>query len=102
MLVFDWKATPLTRATNVLQLITVQTMLMFMIAVFYDVEIPQDDGFCESLTSQASCEQRKSLFNSDKSQCNWSSEMQRCQYMEVAMTWQVQFIILIKLALVFC
>lgn len=54
-------------------LMTVQSMLMFMLAVVYDVQFPEDDGTCAGYTTQKSCLMKKSLFDPSSTLCEWSS-----------------------------
>jgi hypothetical protein len=83
---------PDTRRPNVLDrfyrtmsILTVQTMTMFLQALLYDLENPVDDGSCEqySTLSQAKCLERRTIFDSDLTYCQWSttsSGANRCTY----------------------
>jgi hypothetical protein len=75
-------------------LLTVQTMLMFFLAVFYELQVPHlspsstsllplslphltfpqfpsDDGTCKAQTTQEACLKELSLFDHHKSLCRW-------------------------------
>ena len=49
---------------------------MFLIAYFFDVQYPSDDGSCGKLTSagEAACLQPRSIFNHKKPECDWVPE----------------------------
>jgi len=59
------------RILSGIQLLTIQTMLMFLLAVFYDLLNPGDDGSCNSLYTYNDCIQRKSVLDSHQSYCSW-------------------------------
>lgn len=45
---------------------------MFLLAFFYDIQWPSDDGTCGTLdTSQTLCESRKTYFDSTERMCRW-------------------------------
>ncbi len=54
-----------------LELLTNLTANMFLLAVFYNLEWPSDDGTCDSLMTQASCNMKRSLIDSSKMWCAW-------------------------------
>lgn len=54
------------------QLTTTQNMLMFLLALFYDLQGPTDDGSCEVLMTQSSCVAKKSFLDSSQSYCEWT------------------------------
>ena len=56
-----------------IQLLTVQTMLMFILAVFYDLQFPSDDGECKSYEDEKSCLSPKSVLDSSNNLCRWVS-----------------------------
>ena len=53
-------------------LLTMQTLLMFILAVCYDLEFPQDDGTCLTYETSNSCTAEKSVFDHSKSKCVWT------------------------------
>ena len=53
------------------QLATTHSMLMFLLALFYDLQGPTDDGSCEFLLSQSTCLARKSFLDSSQTYCLW-------------------------------
>lgn len=53
------------------RLLTVQTMLMFLLAVFYDLQGPDDDGTCPSLVSETTCLARTSILDAHQKYCQW-------------------------------
>jgi hypothetical protein len=62
------------------QLLTVQTMLMFLLAVFYDLQSPSDDNSCGLLKIQSTCLARKTAFDQTQSYCKWSSVTNVCTF----------------------
>jgi len=57
-----------------LELLTTQTMLMFLLAVCYDLQGPSDDGSCvvpPVSDNKLSCLERKSIFDASQSYCVW-------------------------------
>jgi hypothetical protein len=87
------------------QLLSVQTMLMFLLALLYDVQGPSDDGTCVVHSDVASCLTRKSPFDSSLSYCRWSEvETQSgsdylCAYQEPRFSLQVVIYIAVMVAL---
>ena len=54
-----------------LYLLTIQSMLMFIMAVFFDLQFPEDDEYCRSLEDEAACFSQKSMFDNSVSTCVW-------------------------------
>ncbi len=54
-----------------IHLLTVQSMLMFILAVFYDLQYPQDDGVCQSYLTRSECMKPKSPLDSSNHLCRW-------------------------------
>jgi hypothetical protein len=57
-----------------LHLLTVQSMLMFILAVFYDLQYPQDDGACQTYLTQETCLKPNSALDSSNHLCRWVSD----------------------------
>jgi hypothetical protein len=57
-----------------IHLLTVQSMLMFILAVFYDLQYPQDDGACRTYVTQESCLKPNSVLDSSNHLCRWVSD----------------------------
>ncbi len=85
------------------QLLSTQTMLMFLLAMLYDVESPSDDGSCLTFTDADSCLNRKSVFDSTVSYCAWGYDMQTgedsCVYRNPKFSLKVIFYISVIVAL---
>jgi hypothetical protein len=77
--IFAGDSSPKERFTTTIHLLTVQTMLMFMLAVFYDIQFPVDDGTCDNLDVNA-CEDVSSVFNTRLSKCEWLMEELYCNW----------------------
>ena len=58
-------------AANVL---TSNSLLMFLMVLFYDVHSPADDGSCPQLQTEAACVTRRSPLVPDQSYCVWNGE----------------------------
>jgi hypothetical protein len=65
---------------GVLDMITIQSMLMFLLALLYDLQAPQNDGSCDNFSIAAACTERKSLLDPTQSYCTWNAETQSCSY----------------------
>ncbi len=63
------------RLIKVLSVLTYLTANMFLLAVFYDIQWPSDDGRCALFTASTACLQDKSLFNSANPKCEWTSSL---------------------------
>jgi hypothetical protein len=61
------------RMLTTIQLLTVQAMLMFVLAVCYDLQFPQDDGSCETALTKNECVHMKAFFDSE-GPCAWTSD----------------------------
>ncbi len=71
------------------QLLTIQTMLMFLLAVFYDLQGPDDDGTCVTYTTIDICLARKSIFDKSQTYCSWSEASATCAYQPPTFSWMV-------------
>eukprot|EP01038_Epipyxis_sp_PR26KG_P011403 gene11403-15285_t len=56
-----------------IQLLSVQTMLMFLLALLYDLQRPFDDGLCGQYISHDACLLKKSVFDRSQSYCKWQA-----------------------------
>ena len=57
---------------NVTRIVTVQSMLMFILAITYNLQSPSDDGSCVQWLTEGLCTQRKSYLDSTQSYCQWA------------------------------
>jgi len=62
------------RILTCIQLLTVQTMLMFLLALLYDFQGPSDDGTCNLNQTETDCLYRKSVLDRSQSYCAWNGE----------------------------
>ncbi len=62
-----------------MQLLTVQTMLMFLLTVFYDLQSPRDNS-CGLLKIRSACLARKTAFDQTQNYCKWSSVTRLCTF----------------------
>jgi hypothetical protein len=55
-----------------LEILSLLTAHMFLIAVLYDAEWPNDDGFCITCLDSEGCLKRTSVFDSSRPMCKWT------------------------------
>lgn len=58
---------------DVFKMISMQSYLLFLLALLYDLNYPDDDGSCALHTSEQDCLGRKSLLDPSQTYCQWSS-----------------------------
>ncbi|RYH18148.1 hypothetical protein EON65_27545, partial [archaeon] len=56
----------------IFKMICLQSYLLFLLALLYDLNYPDDDGSCEHNINQSSCLERKSLLDSSQTYCQWT------------------------------
>ena len=91
----------LQRTLVVLKMLTTQTMLMFLLALLYDLEEPGDDGSCDDQITQAACLERKTMMDSDRSYCHWEEKSDGrtdCSYQESEVSLKVFIYLMIIIA----
>ena len=76
-----------------IQLLTIQTMLMFFLAVFYDLQGPSDDGSCIHYKLAEECLRRKSFLDHTKTYCDWNYDTEICSYNQPTFGWKTIAII---------
>jgi hypothetical protein len=76
-----------------MQLLTTQTMLMFLLAVFYDLQGPSDDGSCDHYNAADQCLQRRSFLDHTETYCEWNSNTGLCNYNPPVFAWKTIAII---------
>jgi hypothetical protein len=64
------------------KLLTVETMQMFVLAVLYDLEGPDDDGSCRTFTTADQCLQRKAILDDSQTYCHWNAQTEYCSFAE--------------------
>jgi len=74
------KGSDKTRILTGVQLLTTQSLLMFLIAVFYELDGPSDDGTCIYNIDETSCLTRKSIFDVKTTFCQFTDGV--CEYKE--------------------
>ena len=88
------------RVLTGIQLLTVQAMLMFLLAMACDLQFPTDDGTCEGHLTQSECVSRKSRVDPSRSYCNWHQNedddlASHCKYSEP--TFDINAVILVSI-----
>ena len=71
---FNVKQSDRSPMLTTIQMVTVQSLMMFVLAMLYDLQCPDDDGTCREHLDKVSCLKRKSLFDSTQTYCNWNEE----------------------------
>jgi hypothetical protein len=59
------------RIISGVKLLTVQSCLMCLLAIFYDLQCPSDDGSCDKFLTKQNCLTRTSLLDSSQTYCKW-------------------------------
>jgi len=91
-----------TRITTGIQLLTTQTLLMFLIAFFYDLEGPNDDGTCSLYNDKTQCLSRVSILDHTQSYCQFNIETDICSYKEPEFSWKSIVIIGVLTVFITC
>jgi hypothetical protein len=80
----DGQITLFHKVLILLKVLSVDTMQMFLLALLYDLESPDDDGSCEDKMTQQSCLSRSAVTDAKQTYCEWTySESQgsySCSY----------------------
>jgi hypothetical protein len=61
-----------TKIFDVLQMITTVTMVLFLLALFYDLQSPVDDGYCGTMTDEPSCMAKRTFLDPNVHKCVWN------------------------------
>ena len=61
-----------TPVISIIKMVTLQSYLLCLLAVFYDMNYPSDDGSCVVHLAEDACLKRKYLLDSSQSYCRWS------------------------------
>jgi uncharacterized membrane protein (DUF485 family) len=71
-----WSRSPTDRlpVLMVCQILTSHTLTMFLLAILYDLQGPDDNGTCLTHSTEVTCLERKSLFDSTQTYCKWSAQ----------------------------
>jgi hypothetical protein len=61
-----------TEIFDVLQMVTTVTMALFLLALFYDLQSPVDDGYCGTFTDETSCLVKRTALDPNVHKCIWN------------------------------
>lgn len=61
-----------TPLLTIINMMTIQSFMLFMLALLYDLNYPDDDGTCRQYSDEVGCLQRKYILDDSKSYCEWS------------------------------
>jgi hypothetical protein len=74
------RPTSLARFYKTVKILSVQTLSMFLQAVLFDLQNPQDDGSCSFNRSEESCLLRRTVLDQSQSYCQWDVNTSGCSY----------------------
>ena len=95
-----------TRIMTGVHLLSLQTMLMFLLAWLYDIESPANDGSCDNLDSKSECLSRKQVMDTTQPLCQWvqdpdnGDDSHMCEFANPAFNVKVMIYIAVIVALV--
>ena len=69
------------RLYRTVKILSVQTIQMFLQALLFDLQNPEDDGTCPSHKDEATCLQRKTILDQTQSYCSWDGSTNECSYL---------------------
>jgi hypothetical protein len=49
------------------------TMELFLLALFYDLQSPVDDGYCGTMIDETSCLAKRTVLDPNVYKCNWNN-----------------------------
>jgi hypothetical protein len=79
---------------TICQLLTNLSASMFLLAVLYDLQSPDDDGHCALYRTETTCLKEKSLLDYDQDQCRWiwqkASSAYGCEFNQVKINIKIQ------------
>jgi hypothetical protein len=82
----DGEISTYNKIVILLKVVTVDTMQMFLLAVLYDLQSPDDDGTCATYSTASTCLSRKSAMDSSQEYCKWtyndSQDQFACSYQQ--------------------
>jgi hypothetical protein len=89
------KANLARRRETICKSLTIFTFMLFLVAAFFDVSSPGNDGSCEGQHTQSSCLRRTSPFDSKQAYCKWEepqdTSVPSCSYQQQHMTMTALF-----------
>jgi histone H3/H4 len=92
---------------RVYSLLTNLNANFFLLALFYDIQFPSDDGICKLLTTESSCAERKSIFNPSEAKCQWvllssseTGDTYECEWRSVRITFFSSLVVFVIVLLV--
>ena len=74
--IISWEKGTRKKWVQALELLSYLTANMFILALFFDIEWPADDGSCARNTNENSCLARTSLFDQHRKMCGWTPATQ--------------------------
>ena len=79
------------RRETIFKTMTLFTFMLFLIAIFFDVSNPGDDGTCGQQFNEEDCLKRVSPFDTQQNFCKWNDYGQSCAFNSESMTTQALF-----------
>ncbi len=74
------KHTLTDRTYRIMQVLSVQTLTMFLQAVLFDLQNPADDHTCSLHGTETDCLARKTMLDASQTYCKWLPTEEQCQY----------------------
>jgi len=102
LLTTSGKGTDNKRILTGIQLLTTQSMIMFLLAVFYDLEGPEDDGTCEFYETNSTCLEQVSILDYSQTYCTYDTDTDICSYKEPEFSWKSIALIGVIIAFTTC
>jgi hypothetical protein len=89
------RETGFNKFVGCLEILSLLTAHMFLIAVLFDAEWPNDTGYCKTLFTEPACVAKKSPFDVKLSVCIWetSAGIAQCTWVEPHMDPSIQIIL---------
>lgn len=86
-----------TPVISVIKMLTMQSFMLFLLALLYDLNYPDDDGSCATHTTEMTCLERKYILERSRSYCDWQDS---CHFAEpnYSFTSAMYFAMLISIA----
>jgi hypothetical protein len=89
------------KLVGTLEILSLLTAHMFLVAVLYDLEWPSDSGFCAQQTSlgETTCLKRRSIFDKSTPMCHWESSASsssggECMWVEPSFNLSIQIFVM--------
>ena len=90
-----------TRFVKVLQLLSLHTLVFWILAVTFDAYFPSDDGECALKETQDGCLSEKSALDANRHKCKWVVSDDVCEYEEVTLSLKALVILVLVMSVLY-